>query len=112
MEQVSAVDEVNDNHVVPEAVNVSSTVLSGDSVIIQLVADDPNETAITYLLGAGPSNGILDSFDEVTGMVTYTPNAEFVGTDSFEFSATDGEYTSNVATVNIEIKQPLVMMVK
>jgi VCBS repeat-containing protein len=35
--------------------------------------------------------------------VTYTPNANFHGTDTFTYTATDGTYTSNAATVTITV---------
>ena len=37
------------------------------------------------------------------GAFTYTPNAEFVGTDSFTYVANDGTVDSNIATVTITV---------
>src|SRR5262249_35037012 len=37
------------------------------------------------------------------GTVIYTPNASFVGTDSFTYKASDGSAVSNVATVTIVV---------
>ena len=35
------------------------------------------------------------------GSFSYTPNAEFIGSDSFTYKASDGTHTSDAATVNI-----------
>ena len=37
------------------------------------------------------------------GQVTYTPNTNFHGRDSFTYRAHDGELASNVATVVIDV---------
>ncbi|MGA7932684.1 MAG: Ig-like domain-containing protein, partial [Kovacikia sp.] len=41
-----------------------------------------------------------------TGSFTYTPNANFVGTDTFTYRATDGIANSNLATVTILVTAP------
>ncbi len=57
------------------------------------------------LLGAtlvnGPTNGTL-SFNG-DGTFTYTPNANFHGTDSFTYRTNDGRLDSNLATVTITV---------
>jgi hypothetical protein len=40
------------------------------------------------------------------GRVRYTPNAGFVGVDSFTYQASDGELLSNVATVTVTVNAP------
>ena len=37
------------------------------------------------------------------GSFTYTPNADFNGTDSFTYTASDGTAASNVATVTMTV---------
>jgi len=39
------------------------------------------------------------------GTFEYTPDVGFIGTDTFTYRASDGEYDSNVATVTIEVKE-------
>lgn len=41
-----------------------------------------------------------------TGGFTYTPDADFIGTDSFTYRASDGAEVSNAATVDIAIALP------
>lgn len=52
-----------------------------------------------------PTHGTLESFSGLTGKFTYTPNADFYGTDSFTYTITDdGGLESEVATVTITVK--------
>jgi VCBS repeat-containing protein len=52
---------------------------------------------------AGPSHGTLSGFNSTTGAFTYTPNANYNGTDSFTFKANDGTLDSNVAAVSMTV---------
>ena len=55
---------------------------------------------LTYAVVSGPAQGSLS----VTGAsVTYTPSANYHGSDSFTFKTNDGAADSNVATVSITI---------
>ena len=49
----------------------------------------------------GPRHGKLAL--NANGSYTYTPDADFNGSDSFTYVANDGKANSNVATVNITI---------
>ncbi len=50
----------------------------------------------------GPANGTL--LLNSNGSFTYTPNANYYGTDSFSFLANDGTSNSNTATVQIVVR--------
>jgi len=63
--------------------------------------DDPALT--TAILVTAPSSGILTTSLAADGSFTYTPNADFNGTDSFTYKASDGVQLSNIATVNISV---------
>ena len=69
-------------------------------------ASDPNNLSLTYSLVGGPSNGSLSYF-ESDGSFGYTPNNDFTGTDSFSYQASNGTYTSSVATVTLQIAVPV-----
>jgi CSLREA domain-containing protein len=64
--------------------------------------EDDNDDALTAALVARPANGTLTFNSD--GSFTYTPNANFTGTDSFTYKVSDGEADSNVATVTITVK--------
>lgn len=60
---------------------------------------------LTFIIVRQPSNGTIAL--EVTGGVQrfrYTPNPGFVGVDSYDFKATNGSQESNVATMEIVVK--------
>ncbi|MFC1597391.1 tandem-95 repeat protein [Planctomycetota bacterium] len=63
--------------------------------------DGEEAYALTASLVDGPSNGALTL--NANGTFTYTPNADFHGTDSFTYQANDGALDSNVATVTITV---------
>lgn len=70
---------------------------------IVLTATDNDGDAVNFAITNAPSYGVLVGFDAQTGAVTYRPNANFYGTDSFRFSATDSSGTSTSATVALTI---------
>ena len=63
---------------------------------------DAEDDPLTAVLDAGPANGTLDAFN-ADGSFTYTPDADFNGSDSFTYHANDGTSDSNVATVTITV---------
>src|SRR5262249_14631713 len=68
---------------------------------VTLQATDPDGDPLTFTIVGGPSHGTLSG----TGATrAYTPNAGYVGPDSFTFKANDGALDSNVATVSITVQ--------
>lgn len=68
-----------------------------------------NATApITFELVTGPSFGVIDSFDEATGLVVYTANKHYVGQDSFTFTTHDATNNAfccdNTGTVTVDVQ--------
>ena len=54
----------------------------------------------------GPSNGTVtidNDFLPLAGIATYTPNADWNGTDTFTYKANDGTVDSNTSTVTITV---------
>ncbi len=91
---------VSDVNEAPVAQNQSVSVDEDDSVGIALVATDGDGDSLTYSIVSGPSHGGLSG---TAPNVTYTPNADYHGADSFTFRANDGQVNSNVATVSITV---------
>ncbi|MGD8918856.1 MAG: Ig-like domain-containing protein, partial [Nitrosopumilaceae archaeon] len=54
---------------------------------IMLTGSDVNSDTLTFTIVDFPSNGNLTGFDNNTGAVTYTPNPDYNGDDSFTFQA-------------------------
>ena len=61
---------------------------------------DPNNLSLTYSVTSGVSSG---SYSVNNNVITYTPNQDFVGLDSLQYTASNGTYTSPSATINITI---------
>jgi VCBS repeat-containing protein len=59
---------------------------------------DPESQTLTALLDVGPSNGTLTLNED--GSFRYVPRADFFGSDSFTYLASDGTSTSAAAKVN------------
>ena len=81
--------------------NDQSVVTNEDSsVSITLNASVGNGGALSQVVTSGPSHGTLSG----TGLnVTYTPQANYSGPDSFTYKATYGAATSAEATVSIVV---------
>ena len=67
---------------------------------IELWAEDIDGDALSFVIQTQPQHGILSG---TAPYLTYTPNSDFNGTDSFSFKAFDGSYDSNIATVDITV---------
>ncbi|MCX7928057.1 MAG: Ig-like domain-containing protein, partial [Patescibacteria group bacterium] len=84
----------------PIANNQSITTQQNTPVNVNLSATDVDNNTLTFTIIASPRNGSL------TGSapnLTYTPNNNFSGNDSFTFVANDGIANSNTATVSITV---------
>ena len=55
---------------------------------------------LSYSIASSPSNGTLSG---APPFVTFSPNDNYNGTDSFTFTASDGLATSNTATVSVTV---------
>ena len=63
--------------------------------------DDIDGDALISLLAGSPSHGTIALASD--GSFTYTPNAGFIGSDSFKYRAHDGLAVSSEATVTIDV---------
>ena len=90
---------------VPTAISQSVNVTINTAKSIALAAIDPDNVSFSFFTPTYPSNGSISNFNTVTGTLTYTPHANFVGADSFTFAATDGVNVSAPATVSITVTQ-------
>jgi hypothetical protein len=88
----------------PVAYDSNVTVCRDTLVEIPLNATDPDGDLLTYRIDAGPLNGILALIGGNKGV--YIPRDNFTGTDSFSFTASDGNRNSNIASVTITVKEP------
>ncbi|MCL1143620.1 Ig-like domain-containing protein [Shewanella gaetbuli] len=97
----------------PVAVDDSSSTLEDTAVVIDILQNDTDiedgQVAVdSVVITQQPLNGVV-TIDTTTGLVTYTPNQDFNGSDSFSYivsdngSATESAVFSNIATVSLTI---------
>ena len=87
------------------AIDQHVTTKTNTVVDITLEGSDPDKSdSLTAAIVKKPSHGTLSYINQVTGIVTYTPNQHFTGYDSFSFKVNNGRADSkNNATVNIRV---------
>ncbi len=78
------------------ALAAATTVLGNDSDALL----DP--LTATLVAASGPSHATSFTF-HADGTFDYTPTGDYFGSDSFQYTATDGTYTSAPATVSITV---------
>jgi hypothetical protein len=69
---------------------------------IHLDATNPDGEYLKFILIAGPEHGRLS--DVILSECIYTPDNDYIGSDSFTYQVSDGELTSRIATVAITIQ--------
>ena len=97
IEVYSIADSQND---APQVQAIVSATEKNTSSSIFLIATDPENDPITFAIASQPANGTVS----LTGSyVVYTPTTDYVGTDSFTFTASDGSLTSSATTVSLTV---------
>ena len=84
----------------PVAAGLSASTAEDTPVAATLTAIDVDGDPLTYTVLAGPTNGSLSG---AAPDLTYTPNTNFAGGDSFTFTARDGLLTSDPATFTVTV---------
>ena len=100
---------VNNVNETPAAANDAYSVNEDTTLMVAAAGvlsndTDPDGTALTAVVATNPSHGSLTL--NANGSFTYAPQAEFTGSDSFTYRASDGTLNSDPATVTITV-QPL-----
>jgi beta-glucosidase len=87
----------------PTATADSLTTDENTAASIDLSANDSglDDGPVSYSLTTGPNNGEVSISS--SGNATYTPAADFDGTDSFVYTVTDSDGDSDSATVSITV---------
>jgi Ca2+-binding RTX toxin-like protein len=68
----------------------------------QVTATDVDGDTLGYAVSGGPANGTL-TLDGATGAYTYTPGANFNGSDSFAVVVADPSGTTSVQTISVGV---------
>jgi subtilisin family serine protease len=91
----------------PTADDMTVSTQINNPLTIDLSAEDDNGDPLTFATVSGTLNGTLSAITD--NQITYTPNQDYLGPDSFTFKVNDGTFDSNVATVSITVNQPPVI---
>ncbi|HVL89683.1 MAG TPA: Ig-like domain-containing protein [Actinomycetota bacterium] len=94
------VNPVND---APVATDSAVTTDEDTPLEITMQATDVDLDTLTYTVLSGPENGSFSPDPDGTSSITYVPNENFFGSDSFTFQVTDGLLDSQIATVSITV---------
>ena len=86
---------------VPVAIVGAATVDEDGSVAVSLGGTDADGEALTYSVTAAPAHGRLSG---TAPNLSYTPDANFHGTDTFTFTVSDGLTASAEATVMVTVR--------
>jgi VCBS repeat-containing protein len=87
-------------NLLPVAKSHSLTIPEDTPAQIALIGNDPDSDPLSYIIVSEPTNGKLNG---TAPNLTYTPNENFNGTDSFSFKVNDGTDDSKPATISITV---------
>jgi methionine-rich copper-binding protein CopC len=102
----SGTSALNVCNTTPVANDASPSTNEDTAVTITLSGTDADGDTLTYSILSGPSHGTLGSIvfvNATTSTVNYTPAANYNGTDSFTFRASDGNGGTDDGVANITI---------
>lgn len=93
----------------PQAFDDGAITHPSDAVDINVLANDVDPEggldASSVQIQSDPANGIATV--DANGIVTYTPNASFIGSDSFTYTVRDqAGHESNAASVSVRVNAP------
>jgi gliding motility-associated-like protein len=94
-----------DENIIPVAIDDEASVEENSSVNIDVLTNDTglDDTPITVNISQQPTNGTV--VVEGDNTVTYTPDSEFFGNDSFNYTVTDANGDADEASVSMTITQ-------
>jgi hypothetical protein len=91
----------------PPVADDSSVATNEDTaVLITMTGSDAENDALTFTIVTPPAHGSLSPISNTTAtsaQVTYSPNANYNGPDSFTFQADDGKGGTSIGTVTITV---------
>ena len=73
---------------------------------ITLVGEDTDNDPIQFEIVSNPADATLNDFDNAKGTVTYSPEMNYTGNDSFSFKVVDDNgVESNTAIISVEVPE-------
>ncbi len=99
-------NDVTPAPLIPIATNDVGTVVAGQSIQLDVLANDiDNEGKGIQIVADGFTQGSNGTVTLVNSQLVYTPKADFIGTDRFNYTIIDASGDKSVATVTITVTQ-------
>jgi hypothetical protein len=73
------------------------------NILITLTGSDLDFDGLSYTITGNPSHGSLGALNPGTHEITYTPDPNYNGPDSFIFEVNDGKLGTSSATINLTV---------
>ena len=98
---IDVVERGNNTAPVAQARTVDTT--QNVPVGIALSGSDVDGDTLSFELIGGPSHGTIQGFDPSTGVLTYIPGNNFIGSDTFSFRVFDGKEYSVPVVITLNV---------
>jgi hypothetical protein len=85
---------------IPTAQSLTVSTGVNNNLELPMSGSDPNSLPLTYSISSNPTNGVIT---ESNGVFTYDPNLDYIGSDSAQYTASNGTYTSSPAVISISV---------
>lgn len=92
--------EYTKDSLVPVAKSFTVGTTQNMDVEINILAQNPRNDMLTYKIISSPKNGTLSG--KAPNLI-YTPNPSFTGVDSFSYVVSNRRFSSEIATITIEV---------
>ena len=97
-------NELDDKNQSPIAYDQDLSIYVNEKADITLTGKDDDNDPIQFAIVSSPSDASLDNFDTTKGTLTFVPQTDYIGNESFAFKVIDDKGAeSNVATVSVEV---------
>jgi tripartite motif-containing protein 71 len=90
----------------PTCQSLSATTGKAKPLTVMLSCTDAAGASVIYSIVADPGHGTLTAIDQSSGKLIYTPNAGYVGADSFTYRGASANGVSAAKTVSIDVTVP------
>ena len=84
----------------PITSNINVIVNKNKEKLISLIGLDSDSDSLSYIIIKSPKKGNIIQNNNI---ITYTPNNNYTGSDSFTYKVNDGYVDSNISTVSIRV---------
>src|ERR1044071_8135539 len=107
----SRTDDVNVNmnistNQAPTALSQNVATDKNNQINITMTGKDDDNDPIQFAIVSNPTDASLDNFDTTKGTLTFVPETDYVGNESFAFKVIDDKgMESNAATVSVDVKE-------